>query len=273
MSARAEHAEPAPGAGSRTDVFPHPDGDALAAAAAARLITAIVDAQAARGSASVVLTGGRTGIAVLEHVRDSPAREAVDWSAVDVFWGDERFLPHGDPERNETQARAALLDHVALDPERVHPMGAADGKFGADADTAAAHYAELLAASASLGGGADGPEFDVPEFDVLLLGVGEEGHTASLFPDTPYVREQERAVVGVHDCPKPPSTRISLTLPAIRAAAQVWLMTTGSAKAGPVAAALAGADPVEIPASGARGRTRTCWLLDREAASQVAGGL
>ncbi|MBE9373468.1 6-phosphogluconolactonase [Saccharopolyspora sp. HNM0983] len=247
-------------------VFVHADGDVLAAAAAARLITALVDAQAARGSASVVLTGGRTGTAVLEQVRASPARDAVDWAAVDVFWGDERFLPRGDPERNETQARAALLDHVPVDPERVHPMAAADGRFGADADTAAAHYAEVLAAAAGSGSGAA-----VPEFDVLLLGVGEEGHTASLFPDTPYVREQERAVVGVHDCPKPPPTRISLTLPAIRAAAQVWLMTTGSGKAGPVAAALSGADPVAIPAAGALGRSRTCWLLDASAAAEVPG--
>lgn len=271
MNTRAEHLNIAPETGSRTDVFAHPDGDVLAAASAARLITTLADAQAARGTASVVLTGGRTGIAVLEQVRDSPARSAVDWSAVDVFWGDERFLPHGDPERNDTQARAALLDHVPVDPERVHPMGAADGKFGADADTAAAHYAETLSASASFSGGIAGPEVDVPEFDVLLLGVGEEGHTASLFPDTPYVREHERTVVGVHDCPKPPSTRISLTLPAIRAAAQVCLMTTGGAKAEPVAAALSGADPVEIPASGARGRVRTCWMLDGEAAAQIPG--
>ncbi|GAA3353729.1 6-phosphogluconolactonase [Saccharopolyspora gregorii] len=108
----------------------------------------------------------------------------------------------------------------------------------------------------------------MPRFDVLLLGVGEEGHTASLFPDTPYVRERERAVavVGVHDCPKPPPTRISLTLPAIRSAAEVWLMTTGAAKAEPVAAALGGADPVDIPAAGAVGLERTLWLLDPAAA-------
>ncbi len=105
----------------------------------------------------------------------------------------------------------------------------------------------------------------------MLLGVGEEGHTASLFPDTPYVRETERAVVGVHDCPKPPPTRISLTLPTIRAASEVWLMTTGVAKTESVAAALSGADPVDIPAAGAWGRDRTLWLLDGAAASAVPG--
>ncbi|MFC7343820.1 6-phosphogluconolactonase [Saccharopolyspora griseoalba] len=245
-------------------VLVHRGAEVLAAAAAARLITRIADAQAARGSASVVLTGGRTGIGVLEQVRRSPALDAVDWSAVDVYWGDERFLPSGDPERNETQARQALLDHVELDPNRVHPMAPSDGKFGQDADAAAAHYAEVLAATA-----AAETDIAVPHFDVLMLGVGEEGHTASLFPETPYVAEESKTVVGVHDCPKPPPTRISLTLPAIRAASEVWLMTTGKAKAEPIAAALGGAKPVDIPAAGATGRERTLWLLDTDAASDL----
>lgn len=246
---------------SGPEVLIHDDGDALAAAAAARLITRLIDAQTARGTASVVLTGGGTGISVLEQVRRSPARDAVDWSRLDVFWGDERFLPDGDPERNETQARKALLDHVDVDPERVHPMAPSNGRFGDDADEAAAHYAEVLATLSP-----PAADVRVPTFDVLMLGVGGEGHTASLFPDTPYVREQQRTVVGVHDCPKPPPTRISLTLPAIGAASEVWLMTTGEAKGEAVSRALAGASPEEIPAAGAHGRERTLWLLDRDAA-------
>ena len=99
---------------SRPEVVVHRDGDLLAAATAARLVTALVDAQAARGSASLVLTGGRTGIAVLEQLRATPARDAVDWTKVDLYWGDERFLPSGHPERNETQEREALLDHVPV---------------------------------------------------------------------------------------------------------------------------------------------------------------
>jgi 6-phosphogluconolactonase len=243
------------------DVVVHDGPAVLKAAVAARLITRLVDAQVAHGTASLVLTGGRTGIGVLEQVRLSPARDAVDWTNVDVYWGDERFLPDGDPERNETQAREALLDHVDLDPERVHPMAPSDGRFGDDLDTAAAHYAEVLATTAKRIS-----EAPVPVFDVLLLGVGEEGHTASLFPDTPYVREQ-RTVVGVRGCPKPPPTRISLTLPAIRAASEVWLLTAGKAKADAVATALSGADPLISPAAGAHGRDRTLWLLDRDAAT------
>jgi 6-phosphogluconolactonase len=240
-----------------TDVVVHSGGDLLAAAAAARLITALVDAQAARGTASLVLTGGRTGNAVMAHVRDSPAREAVNWSRVDLYWGDERFLPAGHPDRNETQAREALLDHIALDPARVHVMEPSDGRFGDDPDAAAADYARVLGAS-------------VPAFDVFLLGVGEEGHTASIFPDSPAVHETTSAVVAVRDCPKPPPTRVSLTLPAIRHAQEVWLMTTGEAKADPVARALAGASEVDIPAAGARGLRRTLWLLDAAAAAKIS---
>lgn len=251
---------------SAPEVVVHDSGEVLMEAAAARLITKIVDAQASRGVASVVLTGGSTGIGLLERVRRSPARDAVRWSAVDVYWGDERFLPDGHPDRNAVQAHEALLDHVPVDPERVHPMAPSDGTFREAADEAAAHYAELLATTAE-----KATEVPAPAFDVLLLGVGEEGHTASLFPDTPYVREAQRTVVGVHDCPKPPPTRISLTLPAIHAASEVWLMTTGAGKADAIASALGGAEPHDIPAAGAHGHDRTLWLLDSAAAARVPG--
>lgn len=249
-------------------VVVHPDPDLLAAAAAARLVTRLVDAQAARGSASLVLTGGGIGIALLATLREMPARDAVDWSRVDLYWGDERFLPAGDPERNETQANGALLDHVSLDPERVFPMPVSGSRFGDDPDAAAQAYARVLATRAR-------PEDHgpVPTFDVLLLGMGPEGHTASIFPSSPAVYEAERTVVGVRGCPKPPPTRISLTLPAIRAASEVWIVTTGEAKAAAVAMALGGAGEVQLPAAGARGRRRTLWLLDRAAAGRLPADL
>ncbi|HEX6341525.1 6-phosphogluconolactonase [Umezawaea sp.] len=245
-------------------VVVHRDGDLLAAATAARLLTRLVDAQAARGSASLVLTGGRTGTAVLEHLRALPALHAVDWSRVDLYWGDERFLPSGHPDRNETQARAALLDHIPVDPARVHAVEASDGRFGDDPDAAAEAYADVLAEAAR-------PEDhgSVPSFDVCLLGVGEEGHVASIFPESPAVHEVERSVVAVRNCPKPPPTRVSLTLPAVRRAREVWLMTTGEAKAAAVAMGLTGAGEAQLPAAGATGQRRTLWLLDTTAASKV----
>ncbi|WP_369379942.1 6-phosphogluconolactonase [Streptomyces sp. cg36] len=246
----------------------HRDKELMAQAAAARLITKVVDAQAARGSASVVLTGGRNGNGLLAALASSPARDAIDWSRLDLWWGDERFLPEGDPERNVTQARAALLDAVPVDPRRVHAMPASDGPYGSDVDAAAAAYAEELAAAA-------GPEDhgDVPAFDVLMLGVGPDTHVASLFPELPGVREQERTVVGVHGAPKPPPVRVSLTLPAIRSAREVWLLAAGEDKARAAAIALSGAGEVQAPAAGAYGRGRTLWLLDSAAASQLPRAL
>ncbi|MBQ0830376.1 6-phosphogluconolactonase [Streptomyces tagetis] len=240
----------------------HRDKELMAEAAAARLITRIVDAQASRGSASVVLTGGRNGNGLLAALAGSPARDAVDWSRLDLWWGDERFLPEGDPERNVTQAREALLDAVPVDPARVRAMPASDGPHGTDVEAAAAAYARRLAEAA-------GPEDHaaVPSFDVLLLGVGPDTHVASLFPELPAVRETERTVVGVHGAPKPPPTRVSLTLPAIRAAREVWLLAAGEDKAKAVAVALSGAGEIQAPAAGARGRSRTLWLLDAAAAS------
>ncbi|MFC9254869.1 6-phosphogluconolactonase [Amycolatopsis thailandensis] len=241
---------------SKTEVVVYENPDLLAAAAAARLVTRIVDVQAAKGSASVVLTGGGTGIAILRELRDSSARDAIDWSRLDLYWGDERFVPADSDDRNEKQAREALLDHVPLDPKRVHAMAPSDGEFGDDVDAAAAAYAEVLAANDAA-------------FDIMLLGLGGEGHTASIFPDSPAVHEKERSVVAVRDCPKPPPTRISLTLPAIRRAQDIWLVTGGEAKADAVSQALAGAGEVEIPVAGARGNRRTLWLLDRGSASKL----
>ncbi|WEH32835.1 6-phosphogluconolactonase [Streptomyces sp. AM 4-1-1] len=246
----------------------HRDKELMARAAAARLVTRIVDAQSARGHASVVLTGGRNGNGLLAALAEAPARDAVDWTRLDLWWGDERFLPAGDPERNVTQAREALLDSVPLDPARVHAMPASDGPAGDDPDTAAAAYAAELAAAAGPAG-----HGTVPEFDVLMLGVGPDTHVASLFPELPAVRETGRTVVGVHGAPKPPPTRITLTLPAIRAAREVWLLAAGEDKAEAAAIALSGAGEIQAPAAGAYGRDRTLWLLDAAAASQLPPAL
>jgi 6-phosphogluconolactonase len=238
------------------------DADRLAEIAAAKLLVRLNEAQSERGSASIVLTGGRVASRVYSVVATSPARDSVDWSRVDMWWGDERFLPAGDPERNETQARVALLDQLALDHARVHPMPSAGPAF-ADPEAAAAAYAEELAAAARPG------TARLPRFDLLLLGVGEDGHVASIFPEHPAVYET-RPVAGVRGSPKPPPMRITLTLPAINTAAEVWLVAAGSEKATAVGAALTGeAGPVQLPAAGVRGVERTLWLLDRAAASDV----
>jgi 6-phosphogluconolactonase len=249
-------------------VIVHRDQQTLAAAVAARLVTRLVDAQAARRTASVVVTGGGMGIGTLTALAAMPARDAVDWRNLDIWWGDERFLPGGHADRNETQARAALLDHVPLDPDRVHAMPPSDGACGDDPEAAAELYAKALEAAAL-------PEDhgNVPSFDVLMLGVGPDGHVASLFPEKPALHETQRSVVAVRGAPKPPPTRISLTLPAIRSAREVWLIVAGAEKAPAVRMALSGAGPMQIPAAGAVGRARTLWLLDRAAAAEVPPSL
>ncbi|WP_427893753.1 6-phosphogluconolactonase [Kribbella sp. GL6] len=229
----------------------HPDAEDLAFSVAGRLLTAIVDAQSTGGVAQVVLTGGRVAAKVYQAVAESPARAEVDWQRVEFWWGDERFLPAGDPERNETQARDAFLSALDVDPARVHPMAADTGQ-GAEA-AAAAYGAELEAAGS-------------PTFDVLLLGVGPDGHVASLFPGYPQVEVTDVAAVAVHDSPKPPPTRVSLTMPLLERAREVWFVVSGEDKADAVAKALAEGD---VPAARPKGQNRTLWLLDEKAARQV----
>jgi 6-phosphogluconolactonase len=245
------------------EVLVHPDARLLAQAVAARLVTRLVDAVSARGTASVVLTGGGIGTAVLTELAVIPARDAIDWRRVDIWWGDERFVPVGDPDRNETGARSVLLDHVDADPARVHPMPGPDGPDGDDPEAAAARYASWLAAASR-------PEDHgpVPEFDVLMLGIGPEAHVASLFPGMPALYD-ERPVVAVRGSPKPPPTRLSLTLPSIQAAREVWILASGPEKANAIAMALSDAGPVQVPAAGARGRQRTLFLIDSDAAAEV----
>ena len=260
-----EHVEEALGAEGLTppDVVIEPDADQLARSVASALVARLAAAQAVHGTASVVVTGGGIGTAVLQRVADlaaEPEHAVVDWTLVDVWWGDERFVPADSSDRNELGAREAFLGRVGLDPERIHPMPSSDAGFD-EPEEAAAWYTEQLAAVAGEGRA-------LPRIDVLLLGMGPEGHVASIFPESPAASD-ERPVVAVRDCPKPPPTRVSLGFPAITAAEEVWLLVSGAGKAEAVAEALGGADRRQLPAAGARGRRATRWLLDTDAASKL----
>ncbi|MFE6921282.1 6-phosphogluconolactonase [Nocardia sp. NPDC057663] len=234
----------------------HDDADGLADAAAERFVDVIVAAQAERGTASVSLTGGSDGIRLLERVRQNPG--AIDWSQLYVYWGDERFVPAGDADRNELQARQALLDFVPLDPAHVFPIAASDGPYGSPEEAAAA-YAQAIHTELDERG----------EIDLTVLGMGPEGHIDSLFPHSPAIREQTDYVVAVHDCPKPPPTRVSLTLPAIHRSRHVMLVVSGTGKAAAVAAAVNGASPDDVPSAGAVGIESTTWVIDEAAAADL----
>jgi 6-phosphogluconolactonase len=238
------------------EVVVHPDAEVLAEATAARLLTTLVDAQSHRAPLHVVLTGGTVGIRTLAAVAASPVRDAVDWSGVHLWWGDERFLATGDPDRNETQARDALITALgdAIPAEQVHAVPALSTEVPTTQDAAAAYDRELAAWA---------PEGAlVPAFDVLMLGMGPDGHVASLFPGHPEVEASGTAAIGVQDSPKPPPLRVSLTFDAIRSAREVWVVAAGAEKAGAVASALSSAPVSTTPAAGALGTERTLWLVD-----------
>ncbi|MGH3638075.1 MAG: 6-phosphogluconolactonase [Mycobacterium sp.] len=243
-----------------TVIAKYADADALVTAAGERLVGAITGAIEARGVAFVVLTGGGTGVKLLKHLGDHG--EAIDWSKVHLFWGDDRYVPADDDDRNDKQAREALLDDIDIPAANVHAMPSSDGEFGDDIDAAALAYEQVLAANADEGAPA-------PDFDVHLLGMGGEGHVNSLFPHSAATSESERLVVGVTDSPKPPPRRITLTLPAVNRSREVWLVVAGAEKAEAVAAAVGGAAAQDVPAAGAVGKDRTVWLLDEAAAADL----
>ncbi|MEO8888581.1 MAG: 6-phosphogluconolactonase [Jatrophihabitantaceae bacterium] len=247
--------------GAQPQTVVEESADALAASIAARLIAALTAALSVRPVAHLVLTGGGILEQVMRAVVDSPARDSLDWSRMHIWWGDERFVPSDSDDRNDKAAFAAFLGALPLDPALVHRMPASGGEWGEDVDAAAAAYAAELAAAAEDG--------DLPRFDVLLLGLGPDGHCASLFPDSPGVHEELLSVIGVHDSPKPPPLRMSLTFRTLDAASELWLIASGPGKAQAVARALGGASKFEVPSAGPRGREHTLWLIDRDAASEL----
>ena len=208
----------------------------------------------ADGVARLVLTGGGAGIGLLERVRErEDADSRIDWSRVHVFFGDERNVPATHADSNEGQARHALLNHVEIPEANIHGYGLDGGAM----DEQARACEETIGRVAPEG------------FDIHLLGMGHEGHINSLFPHTDAVRERERLVVTVSDSPKPPAERVTLTLPAVRRAEQVWLLVSGADKAEAAAQIVARANPEDWPAAGAEGTADTVLYLTDNAATAL----
>ena len=229
----------------------------LADLVAGTLVRTLADVQRQGRVPSVALTGGTIADAIHRTLAQSPDAALVDWSRVDVWFGDERFVPADDPDRNARQAAEAMLDRLPFDPARIHPMPASDAAYADVADAATAYGDELR----THGGGS---------FDVVMLSLGPDGHVASLFPGAPQLDVQDAVAVPVTDSPKPPPERVSLTVAALNHSREVWFLVSGAGKAEAAARALSGdADPHDAPAVGVRGQERTHWFLDEDAAAQL----
>ena len=242
--------------GTDVEVVVHPGKQELSDALAARLVTAVIDAQARQDVVHLSLTGGSLGSDLWASVAALPARSAVDWSRVELWWGDERYLPTGDQDRNDVQNDEAGLASLPLNRARVHRVPGPDATK--DAEASATAYGQSIRAS---GAGA---------FDVMILGVGPDGHVASLFPGHPAQQTTDALTVAVHDSPKPPPDRVSLTFEALRRSREVWFIVAGADKAEAVARGVHGAPPEESSAAQVRGEERTLWLLDADAAQRLS---
>jgi 6-phosphogluconolactonase len=249
---------------STEDVVVRPDAEAVAGTVALHLLDRLAEAEADAREPHVVLTGGSISRRVHARLAElADERDDIDWSKVSVWWGDERYVASDDEDRNAGQALADGLQHLPLTPARVHAMPATDDGYE-DVATAAAAYADALEAARGLE-----PESH-PWFDVLMLGIGPDGHCASLFPGRPEVHETALAL-AVRDSPKPPPTRISLGMPVLGRAREVWFVAAGADKADAVARSVEGGDVAQTPAAGPRGRVHTVWYLDEDAAARVRG--
>lgn len=233
----------------------HPDADALAVAVAGELLERLARLQEAGHVPQVVLTGGTIADRVHRAVAERSAGSGVDWTRVAIWFGDERFVPADSAERNAGQAAAALLDAVGA--TQVHAVPASDEV--ATAEEAADRYCEALR------------EHGTGSFDIVMLGLGPDDHVASLFPGHPGTTAVGVSAIAVHDSPKPPPTRVSLTFEALNRGRVLWFLVSGAEKAAAVAAALAepAPDRVAVPAAGVHGVEETTWFLDHDAASEL----
>ena len=233
-----------------TRVVRMPEADEVSNLVAQRLLDRLIELQDVQPIVHVCLTGGNAANAMYERFAELAEGSDLDAAKLQLWWGDERFVPATDPDRNSLQAVSRLARTVSIKSADIHMMAAKDGRK--DSHECAAEYEAELGET---------------HFDIMLLGVGEDGHTASIFPNHPSFDPTTRNVIGVTDAPKAPADRITLTIPALNRSDETWVIATGAAKADAVARALAG--DLSLPAAHVHGAVATLWYLDDGA----AGGL
>lgn len=232
------------------------DTAALHRAAAQYISERAAASIAAHGRFTLVLAGGSTPAGVYRLLADEPHRSQIAWKQVYLFWSDERYLAHDDAASNYRMVREHLLDHVPLHPDHIYPIPT----DYSNAQAAATAYHQQLQAVLAAG---------TNRFDLVLLGMGSDGHTASLFPHNAALNAPpDQLVVAVDNAPKPPAQRISLTISALNRAARVLFLVTGGDKASAVQTVLHGSyNPQQTPAQFVRPREHPpVWMLDQAAA-------
>ncbi len=242
-----------------------PDAASLATRAAEWIVEQIAHAIERRDRAVIALSGGNTPKAVFERLAESPFRERVDWTKVHVFWGDERFVAADDDARNDRMARLALLDRVDVPAAHLYPMPSDDGPAG-DVDvvferarSAAAIYATTLHAFY----GGDHLKDDRPFFDVVMLGLGDDGHTASLFPGTPPLDERVAWTAANRTDNAAAPVRITMTYPPLESAHAVLFLVAGEGKRAMTKRVLDGDE--SLPAARVHPRSGLVWMVDEAA--------
>ena len=253
--------EPAIDFGPRGQVTVVPDGSALARAAAERFARAVEQAVAERGYAFVALSGGTTPKQMGTILAREPYRSRIPWDRVHVFWGDERWVPLGSPESNAGEARRGFLDLVPIPPGNVHAW---DTTAESPREAAADYETELREIFAEPSG--------IPRFDLVLLGMGNDGHTASLFPDTGALVADGRLAVANY-VPKMDASRLTLTAPVLNAGRELLFLVGGPGKADTLEAVLEGPElPANYPVQlirPAQPDSKLCWLVDEDAGAQL----
>jgi 6-phosphogluconolactonase len=242
----------------QTEIYP--DGTHLAAAVASNVVKLITDAVADHGYCTIALAGGSTPKRLYTVLASDPFRDQIPWDRLYLFLGDERYVPNDHPDSNFRMAREALLDHVQIPESQIFPV-----QTELDPDKAAAAYEQRLREVFEL------QEDSIPSFDLILLGIGGDGHTASLFPDTAALEVHDRLVVENH-VPQQDAMRITFTIPLLQSAAAVILLATGDDKADAIARAVHGEPDVnQTPSQILREASGTVtFALDESAAAGLS---
>lgn len=238
------------------EVYHFNDADGVATAAAHAVVHRLAQLLDDQSAAHLNVTGGTVGILTLAKLAE--IQSTIDWSRVHIWWGDERFVEKASNDRNAFQAKTAWLAASAIPSENIHPFPASDD--GLTLDEAAASFEQEVAKYATGGASA-------PVFDIVLLGMGPDGHVASLFPGSEAFRSST-TVIAEHNSPKPPPQRLSFTYDAINSASEVWFTVAGADKAAAVEAVFTDENCV-LPAAKIAGANKTVWFLDQAAGASA----